>query len=128
MLIYHKIYLKKLPLRNCLDLKDKHLVNGDHTSNICEVLEENLMQCRECLPILAINRKVFYQTFYQTPSSVENLMTVLSFRFSVILSFAENSINYMMMMRDVCGCVKIITPPARISKRSYKNLTKIVAT
>ena len=103
-----------------MELKDKHLIFGEHTTNICKVLEENLMQCRECLPILAINRKMFYQTL----SSVGNLMTVLSFRFSVLLSLAENSINY---MRGVCDCVKIITPPACISKRSYKkNLTKIV--
>ena len=51
-------------------------------------------------------------------------MGVLSFRFSVLLSLARNSINY---MRGVCGCVKIITPPAYVSKRLYKkNLTKII--
>ena len=105
-----------------MELKDKHLIFGERTSNICKVLEEDLMQCRECLLILAINRKMFYQTF----SSEENLMTILSSRFSILLSLAENSINY---MRGVCDCVKIITPPACTNKRSYKkNLTKIVQT
>ena len=42
---YHKNSIKKLPLRNCLKLKDKHLIFGKHTTNICKVLEENLMQC-----------------------------------------------------------------------------------
>ena len=51
-------------------------------------------------------------------------MIVLSFRFSVLLSLGENSINY---MRSVCDCVKTITRPVCISKRSYKkNLTRIV--
>ena len=81
------------------------------TANIGKVLEENLMQCWECLRVLAINRKIFYQTLL----SVENLMTLLSFRFSVLLSLGENSINY---MGGVCGCVKITIPPACISKRS----------
>ena len=117
---YHKIWSKKPRLRSYLKLKDKHHIFGDHTTNICKVLEDNLMQCRQFLPILAFNRKMFYQTL----SSLENLITVLSFRFSVLSSLVDNSINY---MRGVCDCVKITTPPAYISKCSYKkNLTKIV--
>ena len=51
------------------------------------VLAENLMHCRECLLVLARNRK--------TLSSVDILINILLFGCLVLLTLTKKSTNYM---------------------------------